>query len=83
MFALVLNTLPTLIFSLFFHIGLSMLSLNGVDPHKQIIRQKLADWNCDKSFGYIVGNKAKGRMSKRVFQGNKPRQIYVRVLIRG
>ena len=63
-----------------------MLSLNGVDPHKlwrEIIRQKLIDWNCDKSFGYIVGNKAKGRMPKRVFQENKLRQIYVRVRIRG
>ena len=26
--------------------------------------------------GYIVGNKAKGRISKRVFQENKARQIF-------
>ena len=26
--------------------------------------------------GYLFGNKAKGRISKRVFQGNKARQIF-------
>ena len=33
------------------------------------------------SFLYVVGNKAKGRISKRVFQENKERQIFLKTII--
>ena len=44
--------------------------------HYQIVLLAIFDWRHLKWFTEFVGNKVKGRISKRLFQENKARQIF-------